>query len=347
MIQHGLLYKILKHKKTGKETFQFILPQRFRKKALEACHDEFGHQGMDKTTFLLQKRFFWNGLVNDTRQHIRNCSRCLTFKTPKETSELERIECSYPLEMLHLDFLTIGQMGKDSKGEKKKPINVLVVTDHFTRFSQAYVTNNQKAKTVAETLWEKYLSQYGWPEKILTDQGGSFKAELFDELCKETKIAKIRTCPYRPQGNGQVERFNKTLLNMIGTLNPEEKVDWTGKIQALTYAYNCTSSQTTGYSPFFLFYGREPRIPIDVEFRLPENREQESLPEFVRKLKQTLEQAYEIAKGVSSDQMMRHKRYFDQKHRCMKIEPGDLVMVRIKAFRRDHKVADKWEMTPY
>ena len=90
--------------------------------------------------------------------------------------------------MLHLDVLTIGQMGKDSKGEKKKPIKVLVVTDHFTRFSQAYVTNNQKAKTVAETLWEKYLSQYGWPEKILTDQGGSFKAELFDELCKETKI---------------------------------------------------------------------------------------------------------------------------------------------------------------
>ena len=79
-------------------------------------------------------------------------------------------------------------------------------------------------------------------------------------------------------------------------------------------------------------YGREPRIPIDVEFRLPENREQESLPEFVRKLKQILEQAYEIAKGVNSDQMMRHKRYFDQKHRCMKIEPGDLVMVRIKAF---------------
>ena len=181
--------------KTGKETFQFILPQRFRKRALEACHDEFGRQGMDKTTFLLQKRFFWNGLVNDTREHIRNCGRCLTFKTTEETSELERIECSYPLEMLHLDFLTIGQVGKDSKGEKKKPVNVLVVTDHFTRFSQAYVTHNQKAKTVAETLWEKYLSQYGWPEKILTDQGGSFEAELFEELCKETKITKIRTCP--------------------------------------------------------------------------------------------------------------------------------------------------------
>ena len=208
---------------------------------------------MDKTTFLLQKRFFWNGLVNDTREHIRNCSRCFTFKTPEETSSLKRIECSYPLEMIHLDFLTIGQSGKDKEGEKKKPLNVLVITDHFTRFAQAHVTNNQRASTVAETLWEKFISQYGWPEKILTDQGGSFEAELFVQLCKESKIDKIRTCPYRPQGNGQVERFNKTLLNMIGTLNPNEKIDWKKKVQALTHAYNCTNSQTTGYSPFFLF----------------------------------------------------------------------------------------------
>ena len=97
VIQDGLLYRMLRHKKTGKETFQFLLPSRFRKRALEACHYEFGHQGMDKTTLLLQKRFFWNGLVNDTREHIRNCSRCLTFKTAEETSALERIECSYPL----------------------------------------------------------------------------------------------------------------------------------------------------------------------------------------------------------------------------------------------------------
>ena len=102
---------------------------------------------------------------------------------------------------------------------------MLVATDHFTRFAQTYVTTNQRAKIVAEILWEKFISQYGWPEKILTDQGGSFEAELFEKLCDESKIDKIRTCPYRPQGNGQVERFNKTLLNMIGMLNPEEKID--------------------------------------------------------------------------------------------------------------------------
>ena len=172
--------------------------------------------------------------------------------------------------MLHLDFLSIGQTGKDLAGKNKKPINVLVVTDHFTRFSHAYVTTNQTATVIAHTLWDKFIFQYGWPEKILTDQGQCFESKLFQDLCTVLNIEKIRTCPYRPQGNGQVERLKKTLLNMIGTINPEEKTDWITKFQGLTHAYNCTSSQTTGYSPFFLLYGREPRIPIDVEFGLPE-----------------------------------------------------------------------------
>ena len=143
----------MKNRKTGQETLQFVLPYRFRKRALQACHDEFGHQGMDKTTLLLQKKFFWNNLVNETREHIRNCGRCLTFKKLEETPAMEWIETSYPLELVHLDFLTIGQKGTDERGEKKKPVNILVATDHFTRFSQAYVTTNQTAITVAKTLW--------------------------------------------------------------------------------------------------------------------------------------------------------------------------------------------------
>ena len=227
-------------------------------------------RGWTKPLSSCRRDFFWNNLVNETREHIRNCSRCLSFKTQEEATSLERIECSYPLEMVHLDFLSIGQPGKDLASKNKKPINVLVVTDHFTRFSHAYVTTNQTAPVIAHTLWDKFITQYGWPEKILMDQGQSCESKLFQDLCTVSNIEKIRTCPFRPQANGQVERFNKTLLNMIGTINPEEKVDWVTKIQGLIHAYNCTSNQATGYNPFFLFYGREPRVPIDIEFGLPE-----------------------------------------------------------------------------
>ena len=71
-----------------------------------------------------------------------------------------------------------------------------------------------------------------------------------------------------------------------------------------------------------------------MEFGLPAPQSKETLPEFVKQLKKMLEQAFSLARETSSEQMGRYKRYFDQKHRCMKIEPGDLVMVRIKAFGR-------------
>ena len=90
----------------------------------------------------------------------------MTFKKLDETPTMEWIEKSYPLELVHLDFLTIRQKGTDEYGNKKKPVNILVATDHFTRFFQAYVTSNQTAMTVAKTLWEKFITQYGWPEKF-------------------------------------------------------------------------------------------------------------------------------------------------------------------------------------
>ena len=128
---------------------------------------------------------------------------------------------------------------------------------------------------------------------------------------------------------------------MIGTIEPTEKVRWKDKVQALPHAYNCTSSTTTGYSPYFLFYGREPRIPIDVEYGLPDTRSQEKLPSYVKNLKQTLEEAYQIAKENHAIQMTRHSKYTDRRQNCARVEPGDLVLVRIKALGRDYKVADK------
>ena len=131
------------------------------------------------------------------------------------------IESSYPMEIVHIDFLVIG-----SKKDINKEINVLVITDHFTRYAPAFVTTSQTAHTVTVTLYEKYLVHYGWPEKLHSDQAGNFESNLIAELCKIAQVQKIRTMPYHPEGNAQYERFNQTLLGMIGSLNPSEKRRW-------------------------------------------------------------------------------------------------------------------------
>ena len=126
----------------------------------------------------------------------------------------------YPLELVHLDFLTPG-----GKADNNRSVNILIVTDHFTKYAQAYVMPKQTA-VVAHTLWDNFLVHYGWPAKILTDHGKSFENNLIRELCKLAQVKKLHTSPYHPETNGQCEHFNATLINKLGTLLTHAKKNW-------------------------------------------------------------------------------------------------------------------------
>ena len=104
---------------------------------MRVCHEDYGHLGMDRVQILLQERFYWPKLSEDVRSVIRSCDRCMRFKTTPQQDEMYTITATYPLELIHMDFLTIG--GKEDVWK-----NVLVVTDHFTRYAQCYITSDMK-----------------------------------------------------------------------------------------------------------------------------------------------------------------------------------------------------------
>ena len=112
----------------------------------------------------------------------------------------------------------------------------------------------------------KFLIHYGWPDSILNDQGKSFGNNLMKELCTLANVTKLRTSPYRLGTNGQCEHFNLTLINMIGTLSVEDKLNWPDWVSTLTHAYNCTPAHVNGFSPYFLMFGRHPRLPTDIKY---------------------------------------------------------------------------------
>ena len=131
---------------------------------------------------------------------------------------MENVDAPYPMELVHMDYLAIEAMG-----EGGKDIQILVITDHFTRYAQAIVTSLQTAKCTAQNLWDKFIAHYGLPESILTDQGCNFECNLLKALCEIAQVKKIRTLGYHPQTNGQCKCFNVTLISMLGTLPEKPK----------------------------------------------------------------------------------------------------------------------------
>ena len=295
ILKNGLLYRKTNLKNHPELVVQFALPKRFVRKVILACHDDNGHLGVGRTLGLLQERFFWPTMAEDVQTHICTCERCLGFKQPQERAEMQPIQVSHPMELIHLDFLTLGGKTRDVRST-----NIMIITDHFTRYAQAYVTQKQTAVVVARTLWENFFVHYGWPEKILTDQGKSFENNLFRELCSLAKVKKLHISPYHPETNGQCEHFNATLISMLGTLPSHAKKNWQEWITTLTHAYNCTVLLVTGFSPYFLMFGRNPKLPLDIDLGIPTiEQESTSQQNYAQNLYSRLQWAYQRAQENS------------------------------------------------
>ena len=131
---------------------------------------------------------------------------------------------------------------------------------------------------------------------IISDQGWNFESRVISELCKLGRVKKLRTSPYHPQSNGQCERFNATLLSMLGTLPPEGKATSTDKVGTLVHAYNSTKSGITAFRLHYLMFGKKPKLPLDVTFGLP-NPDMEAVihDRYVKQLQSRLKWSYGVA----------------------------------------------------
>ena len=246
-----------------------------------------------------------------------------------------------PMEIVCLDFLSLER----SKGGFEK---VLVITDHFSRYAQAVLTRNEATKSTARVLFDHYIVHYGFPARIHSDQSANFESNRIKELCKIAGVEKSRTTSYHPMGNGQVERFNQTLLQILGTLEDHQKSDWKAHVPTLVHTYNATFHDSIGYSPYFLMFGPHPRLAIDAFLGLNSDiLNSTTQTEFVRKLRDRLSFAYRKAQEVSKKAAVKHKLNYDVKARSSVLRPGDQVLVKNAGVRGKCKLADRWEKDPY
>ena len=339
-LKNNVLYRTVSI--DGQQYDQLIVPKGITDTILHALHDDLGHQGRHRTAWLVKSRFFWLGMDKDIKSKVDLCGRCVRQKTrPIPAAELVNITSSAPMELVCIDYLSLEM----SKGRYE---HILVITDHFTRYAMAVPTRNQKARTTARVLFDNFFAHYGFPAKLHSDKAQNFESRVIQHLCKVAGIKKTRTTPYHPMGNGQAERFNQTLLRMLGTLEPALKSDWKSYVLPLVHAYNATRHDTTGFSPFYLMFGRHPRLAIDAFLGLePSTESGRSHAEYTTKFQSRLAYAYKKASEEAARQTERYKVYYDRKVRESNLAVGDRVLIRALGLKGKTKIADDWEEMPY
>ena len=148
-------------KRSNEDVLAFVVLGLKRQAAIDGCHQYLGHQGRDCTLSLLRERFWWPGMAQRMMMSVRNCPKCRIFEAKPQIPPLEPILCTEPFDLVHIDYVSM----EVRVGIKEKPVmkNVLVIKDHFTRYTQAYVTNNHTAHTTACVLYNKFFSVFGFP----------------------------------------------------------------------------------------------------------------------------------------------------------------------------------------
>ena len=337
----GVLYRKRQNPREGPQE-QIIMPRALQKEVLVQMHGGHGHQGIERTFKLVSGRCYWSGMYRDVEDFCKSCERCIVSKAPqpKVVTAMGSVLASRPLEVVAMDF-TVLEPSSDGRE------NVLVLTDVFTKFTVAVPTRNQQAVTVAKCLVKHWIQPYGVPARLHSDQGRCFEGEVVRSLCKVYGMKKSRTSPYHPQGNGQCERFNRTLHDLLRALPPEKKRRWAEYLPEVLYAYNTTEHQSTGYSPYFLLFGRAPCTPLDLMLGEEEDEEAGGLGEWVQRHQERLQVAYEQASGQMQKAVEARRRQWGPTSKDADLQPGELVYVRNRKVLGRNKIQDLWLSVPH
>ena len=235
---------------------QIVVPTTLRDRVLYLSHypATSGHPGGRRLLYTLRQRYYWPIMSVDAYSTARMCPDCAKarIKLRKHNSELKTFPPSGPLEYIAIDIL--GELPRTPRGHRY----LLVMTDRYSKLTRTVPLRKITAETVAQAFITHWVFVYGAPVKLLSDNGSQFTSRFFLAVCKILSIESVFTTAYHPQTNGQVERFNRTLVSTLRHYLADNQRDWDQYTDALTYGYNCTVNRMIGMRPFELVLSRTP-----------------------------------------------------------------------------------------
>ena len=300
---------------------RIVVPPKLRFQIFEHFHNMVAHLAARKTYGLMKKQFFWRGMKVDVENFVRQCESCQLNKKPqnKKAGKLQLFPATFPFEVLGMDIL--GPFTVTDSGNKY----VLVVVDRFTRWVEIFAMPDMTAQTVADIFMNQIICRYSVPRALLTDRGSNFLSKMFSRLCERLGTNRLVTSAYHPQTNGQTEKLNRFIAAALRAYtDPNTQGDWDKFLDSIAYAYRISEVMATGYSPFFLIFGREPTLPTSILYG-----DKKEIAVDVRdySMNQTriLRDAHKRANEIQAKYDRKKKEYYDRTHQDVKYFVGDLV----------------------
>ncbi|CAB3979307.1 retrotransposable element [Paramuricea clavata] len=268
-------------------------------------------------------------------------------KLGKQHAELHPIPVSDVWKQVGIDL--IGPLKTSKQGNSY----IATMTDYFSKWPEAQAIPNKSAKCVSDFLF-KMILRYRCMDIVISDQGREFVNQVNNELFARTGVDHCITSVYHPQTNGLTERFNQTLVNAIVRIINEDQDNWEDNLDSILFCYRSSKNNSTNFSPFFLMYGREPKLPIELAVEGSprcdnQDSTQVSLDTKVEQLLKLKKSVHDLAMENIRKAQDRQKRNYDKKHDSTKLlKVGNLVLVKNmhNLDRKGWKMDTRW-LRPY
>ncbi|KAI1304424.1 Transposon Ty3-G Gag-Pol polyprotein [Halotydeus destructor] len=298
---------------------QVVLPKSMLKRVLQEYHDDpfSGHLGVFKTYEKVRQRYWIPNLKNMVKSYIKTCRSCQILKSTNAKAAgmmgfLERGKSAF-------DVISIDTAGPLPRSKKLNEY-LLVITCRLTKYVIIKPVRQHTAQTVANFILKDIILVHGPPRLLISDSGTEFVNKVIASLLTTLGVIHRRTPAYHPMANGQTECYNRTWKTIVSAYVNKQGSDWDEFAYFAQYAYNSSTHETIGISPYFALYMREPKIFDDINMNLGEvNMSMIEKLKIYKDMKQYLNERIEKAHRIS-------KNHFDKFQRLVDFSVGDQVL---------------------
>ena len=311
-----------------KPEHRIVVPRTLKTLVLKAAHEIplAAHMGHNKTWQRISKHFYWPKMYDDIKTYIKGCQTCCKHNDNNAKHKA-------PLQPMDLALGTFQKIAVDIIGpttimSNRKHRYILTIVDLCSRWVEAIPMKDIYAETVCHAMLGVF-TKFGFPEKILSDNGTQFRSQLTAAFTRMLQITQVFSARYHPQSNGAVERANRTVKTMLRKVVQDNEEEWDRFLPMVIFAYNETPHESTSFSPFELIFGANPRGPLDILRReiITQDSKDKTAYEIVTNTREEI--AYAIKKARDNlEQSSERQRVIRNKHRFLRqLEVGDKVLV--------------------